>query len=134
MRKTLAFCFTIALAYTCHAADSSFNGGLIVHLGCGDGTQTVALRTAPNCLVHGLAGKAEDVGQARTFVRSQGLYGPVSIDLAPGDGKLPYTDELVNLIVVSDQKLASKDEIMRVLAHRLEQTTAQLRAARAGAE
>jgi len=116
MRKILAFCFTIALAYTCHAADTSFNGGLIVHLGCGDGTQTVALRTAPNCLVHGLAGKAEEVGQARAFVRSKGLYGPVSIDLAPGDGKLPYTDELVNLIVVSDQKLAGKGEIMRVLA------------------
>ena len=34
--------------------DASFTGGLIVHLGCGDGRLTAALGAGRGCLVHGL--------------------------------------------------------------------------------
>ena len=34
--------------------DAGFTGGLIVHLGCGDGRLTAALGAGRGCLVHGL--------------------------------------------------------------------------------
>ena len=52
-------------------------GGLIVHLGCGDGTLTAALRANDRYLVHGLDTDAERAAKAREHIRSLGLYGPV---------------------------------------------------------
>ena len=91
-------------------------GGLIVHVGCGDGSFTAALRTADSFLVHGLDVDARNVAQARTHVQSLGLYGPVSIDQLVGNS-LPYADGLVNLLVVSDaDERISPQELQRVLA------------------
>ena len=89
-------------------------GGLIVHVGCGDGTLTGALRAGDGFLVHGLDADAGNVAAARAKVRSQGLYGPVSIDQLRG-GKLPYADNLVNLVVAKDLGGVSMDEVLRVL-------------------
>ena len=76
-------------------------GGLIVHIGCGDGKLTAALRASDSYLVHGLDTDAEDVTKAREHIRSLGLYGPVSADTFDGRN-LPYVDSLVNLVVAED--------------------------------
>ena len=55
-------------------------GGLVVHLGCGDGRLTAALRSSDAYLVHGLDVKSEKVAAAREYVRSLSLYGKVAID------------------------------------------------------
>ena len=56
-------------------------GGLIVHIGCGDGKLTVALRVNDSFLVHGLDADADNVGKARDHVKSLGLYGlDVTVD------------------------------------------------------
>jgi outer membrane protein assembly factor BamB/ubiquinone/menaquinone biosynthesis C-methylase UbiE len=89
-------------------------GGLIVHLGCGEGRLTVALRADDRYLVHGLADTPAQVGQARERIRAQGRYGPVSIDLRTGS-RLPYADNLVNLVVAKDVGDVPMDEILRVL-------------------
>ena len=96
-------------------ADTGVRGGLIVHLGCGDGKLTAALHAGDGHLVHGLDGDADQVAKARAHIRSLGVYGPVSVDQF--DGKhLPYIDNLVNLIVVQDRHDVPAGEVMRVLA------------------
>ncbi len=90
-------------------------GGLIVHLGCGDGRLTAALRQSDGYLVQGLDADAQKIRQARRHIGSLGLYGDVSVDRFDGK-RLPYIDNLVNL-VVSEQALdVPMDEVMRVLA------------------
>jgi SAM-dependent methyltransferase len=109
---------------------AGFEGGIIVHLGCGDGTLTAALRADKNCIVHGLDADAQTVQAAREYVREQGIYGPVSIDHLAG-ASLPYADNLVNLVVGASPESGPEtkgdhtgsplqgvamDELMRVLA------------------
>jgi len=88
----------------------------VVHLGCGDGKLTAALGEPDGFLVHGLERFAEKVDAARKHVQGLGLYGKVSISRWEGE-RLPYIDNLVNLIVVtSDQRQVASEEIARVLA------------------
>jgi len=92
------------------------DGGLIVHLGCGDGRLTAALHADPAYLVHGLDADATDVAAARRRISEAGLYGSVSIDRLCGP-VLPYVDNLVNLVVVEAPETAgvTMAEIKRVL-------------------
>jgi len=91
-------------------------GGFIVHLGCGDGRLTAALRAGDGYVVHGLDTEVAAIKKAREHIRSKGLYGAISVDTFDGE-HLPYADNLVNLAVVSSAgRRVSKDEIMRVLA------------------
>jgi outer membrane protein assembly factor BamB len=90
-------------------------GGLVVHLGCGNGDLTAALRAGPQYIIHGLDTDTAAVAAARARLRSRGVYGPVSVDAF--DGKhLPYVDNLVNLVVVNDAAAVPMDEVRRVLA------------------
>jgi len=90
-------------------------GGLIVHLGCGDGRLTVALRHNESCVVQGLQRDSAALQPARELVRKQGLYGPVSIVPFAG-AQLPYADNLVNLVVAEDLGEVPQAEVLRVLA------------------
>jgi len=95
---------------------SGVRGGLVVHLGCGDGRLTAALRKDDGYMVQGLDSHADRVHQAREHVQSLGIYGPVSIERFDG-ARLPYIDNLVNLVVVSGSGVrVSADEVARVLA------------------
>jgi len=88
-------------------------GGLVVHVGAGDGKLTAALRANERYIVQGLARDEQDVAKARKHIESLGAYGPVSV--AGWDGRtLPYVDGLVNLIVSEDAGLSLR-EAMRVL-------------------
>ena len=103
-------------------------GGLIVHLGCGDGRLTAALcandspvkdafrpDTFQGFLVHGLDKDADNIKLAREHVKSLGLYGKVTVEKYSAK-YLPYTDNLVNLIVSEQPVEIPMTEIMRVLA------------------
>jgi outer membrane protein assembly factor BamB len=93
---------------------SGFRGGLIVHLGCGDGRQTALLGTGGNCLVQGLDTSASAVKSAREHLAAQGIHG--SVTAAEFDGKtLPYIDNVVNLLVIDDAFSVAREEMMRVL-------------------
>lgn len=54
---------------------AGFRGGLIVHLGCGDGRSTGQLAASGNRLVHGLDTDVAEVQAARTHLHQSGLYG-----------------------------------------------------------
>ncbi|MHC4200447.1 MAG: outer membrane protein assembly factor BamB family protein, partial [Planctomycetota bacterium] len=97
-------------------AATGIRGGLVVHVGCGDGKLTAALRSSDNYVVHGLAAAA-DVARARKHVRSQGLYGRVSVaryEVGAG-GRLPYADNLANLVVAENARGLPAAELVRVL-------------------
>ncbi len=93
---------------------SGVSGGLVMHLGCGDGRLTAALRKNDRYLVHGLDTDVEKIADAREYIQSLGIYGKVSVDVFDGV-HLPYADNLVNLIVADDPRRVSTDEMMRVL-------------------
>ena len=83
------------------------NAGVCVHLGCGNGELTAELARNSRLLVHGLALNRENVPRARQHIQSQKLYGPASVVYwrqgnAGNSAKLPYADNLVNLVVVDD--------------------------------
>jgi outer membrane protein assembly factor BamB len=77
-------------------------GGLIVHVGCGDGKLTAALHANDSYLVQGLGRDAKNVQKAREHIRPLNLYGKVSIDHWSGR-HLPYIDipieEVVRVLV-----------------------------------
>ena len=75
-------------------------GGLIVHLGCGDGKLTAALKVNDGCVVQALDTDQRSIEKAREHINSLGLYGKVSAGTFDGS-RLPYIDGLVNLLVVS---------------------------------
>ncbi len=93
------------------------NGGLIIHVGCGDGRLTTALHAGDHYLVHGLDTDAANVRAARKHIRSMGLYGAVSVDRFDG-ARLPYAENLANLIVAEDLGDVPMVEVMRVLCPR----------------
>jgi outer membrane protein assembly factor BamB len=94
--------------------DAGVRGGLIVHVGCGDGRLTAALRAGNAYLVHGLDASPANVEKARGHIRSLGLYGDISVGRLEGS-HLPYADNLVNLVVSADLGEIPMDEVMRVL-------------------
>ncbi len=90
-------------------------GGLVVHVGCGDGRLTAALRAGEAYLVHGLARDPADVAKARAAIKERGAYGPVSVEAFDGK-RLPYADNLVNLVVAETLGGVPMEEVRRVLA------------------
>jgi len=95
--------------------ETGVRGGLVVHLGCGDGTLTAGLHINERYLVQGLDKDATCVAKTRKLLQSKGLNGPVTADLFDGK-KLPYVRDLVNLLVASDLGDVTMDEVLRVLA------------------
>ena len=95
-------------------AATGVKGGLVVHVGCGDGKLCAALRANDSYLVHGLAGDPADIEAARAHIRSVGVYGRVSVEPWQGP-RLPYADNLVNLVVAEGLGNMPMGEVMRVL-------------------
>ncbi len=93
--------------------------GLVVHLGCGDGSLAAELSAGGRNLVHALCLDRKGLEAARLNIQAKGVYGKVSVDhVSPA--RLPYADDLVNLLVVDrlaelQRKGLSLEEVMRVL-------------------
>ncbi len=96
------------------ASLGDFHGGLVVHIPCGDGNLTAALRLAGNCVVQGLETDPELVETARKAIQEFGDYGQVSVMYWSGN-RLPYVDNLATLVVCEDATVVSSEELMRVL-------------------
>ena len=59
------------------------------------------MRANNSFLVHGLDADTANVAASRKHIRSLGLYGSVSVEAFDGK-RLPYVDDLVNLVVAED--------------------------------
>ena len=93
---------------------TGIEGGLVVHLGCGDGQLTASLAATDRYLVHGLDPDADHVATAREHIRKLGLYGRVSVEQWTSS-RLPYADNLANLLVAENLDPVTMQEAMRVL-------------------
>lgn len=103
-------------AFAASAVETSgVRGGLVVHVGAGDGKTLAELGAGDGFLVQGLGSDPADVAAARKHLLSEGLYGKVSVGLF--DNKtLPYSENLVNLLIVDQPKTKiAREEILRVL-------------------
>jgi len=95
-------------------SSSGLSGGLIVHVGCGDGKRTEELGQEDTFTVHGLSRDAEKVQAARKRFVDGKRYGGVSVALWKGGG-LPYVDNCVNVLVVEPDSPVDRAECLRVL-------------------
>ncbi|MBT3201836.1 MAG: PQQ-binding-like beta-propeller repeat protein [Phycisphaerales bacterium] len=121
MRKLICLAMVLSVSLCARGGvvdsvkSSGVTGGLVVHVGCGDGKITAALRVNNSFVVQGIDTDPTCAAQTRAHADSLGLGGKVLADTF--DGKLlPYTDNLVNLLVVSKAYQVSKDEMLRVLS------------------
>jgi len=91
-------------------------GGLCVLAGAGDGELAAELAAGGRFLVHGLEPDAAKADAAVRHIRSRGIYGQAWVEHY-ADKRLPYAENLVNLLVVGDPARMNvpQSEIMRVL-------------------
>ena len=94
--------------------NSGIKGGIVVHLGCGDGRETASMLLDDSYTVHGLDTDGSMVAKAKENILSAGLYGKVSVAQFNGT-TLPYRDNIVNLILADSLGGVSRSEAMRVL-------------------
>ena len=117
---TILFAFSLCLPARAEQSaedilkDAGLTGGLVVQIGCGDGKAITALGADESFLVQGLDTDPANVAAARAHVRSLGLAGRVTVTEFDGH-RLPYTDNLVNVIVADDLGDVSMTEVKRVL-------------------
>jgi len=99
---------------------SGSTGGICAVMGRSDAELALALARQGSFVVHCLYGEAGLCGKMRQVIRSRGMYGTVSAGTLDS-GRLPYTENLINLVVVDSYPALRKnglaaEEVMRVLA------------------
>ena len=94
---------------------AGLHGGLIVQLGAVDTQAAAALSLTGRYLIHVLDPNADTVQAARSRLRSDGHYGLTWAEQPPDSVRLPYAENMVNLIVLRDYTVPVA-ELSRVLA------------------
>jgi len=93
---------------------SGASGGVCAVVGAADAELALAIAKQGSFVVHCLAMDAKACDAMRKTIRASGLYGSVSADMLGGN-QLPYTDNLVNVLVLSSESRIPKEELLRVL-------------------
>jgi len=96
------------------------SGGVVSVVGATDAELALALAKQGRFVVHVLCADRELCDTMRETIRAAGMYGAVSANVLEG-GRLPYTDNLINLVVVDSYAALAKggptpQEVLRVLA------------------
>ena len=97
------------------ATAASLHGGLIVQLGARDTASAAGLSLTGRYLIHVMDPDADAIESARSRLRRDGHYGLVWAERARNTKRLPYAENVVNLIVVRDYSVPAV-ELSRVLA------------------
>ncbi len=99
------------------AASVGIHGGLCAQVGGGGSAFAAPLAGTGRFLVHVLCPTDKAIEKARAELGAQGLYGLASIDRLDAGGRLPYTENVVNLLVIPAASTApvSLAEVKRVL-------------------
>ena len=90
-------------------------GGLCVQVGSDDLTVALELARTGRVLVEILDTDAAKVERARKQIHSEGLYGLISANRWASDKRLPYAENLVNLLIIEKGKEVPLAEAVRVL-------------------
>lgn len=91
-------------------------GGLCVQIGAADVTMAAELARTGRFLVHVLEADPGVVEQTRRRLQSEGLYGSISVERWEEPDRLPYSENLVNVLLVTVP--VAMEEISRVLCPR----------------
>lgn len=94
---------------------TGLSGGLCVVLGGGDPSTAVELGRSGRFVVQILEPHAATANAARQTLSSQSLYGLVTVDTVRATDRLPYTEDLVNLLIVNRGPAPAPAEMLRVL-------------------
>jgi outer membrane protein assembly factor BamB len=99
------------------AAESGISGGLCVQVGAEDVETVAGLALSGHFLVQVLDADPQRVQEARRRFQASGIYGLFSVDQMSDGSKLPYTENLVNLLLVKgpDDEQVPPREAYRVL-------------------
>jgi len=94
--------------------ESGFSGGVVVHLGCGEGSDTVDLGRNGRWIVRGLDRDPDQVTLARERIAGAGLSGRVSAAAWQGGG-LPFVDNGVNVIILDEKAGLAPEACLQAL-------------------
>lgn len=90
-------------------------GGLVIQLGAADTVTPLTLGRTGRFLVQVLDPDPAAVQSARKRFRAQGHYGLISAETVVRSARLPFTENLVNLVIVRNYAVPAA-EMLRVLA------------------
>lgn len=106
---------TVMSSAAAKAATVNVEGGLVVCIGT-DALESVADDwKKPGCVFHCLETSDDNVSSIRDKIRAAGCYGKVSAARFDGE-RLPYINNLVNLLIVGADIEVPDSEVHRVLA------------------
>ena len=94
---------------------TKIHGGFVVQLGSSDADTASELAKTGRYIVHLLDTDAAAVQKVQAALHQVQIYGVASAETIPDFSHLPYTENLVNLLVVTRPKTAALKEIFRVL-------------------
>jgi len=90
-------------------------GGLCVQVGSDDLAVALELARTGRVLVEILDTDAANVERARAQIHSEGLYGLISANRWASGTRLPYTENLVNLVLIEEDRKVPLAEAVRIL-------------------
>ncbi len=121
MRRCVALLLGAAIACSVRAGpagkileDSGVKGGIVVAVGQCDAAFLTEFGANGACVVQGLDTDAAMVATVRQQILAKGLHGRVSVNTFDGR-RLPYAENLVNLVVAGVGCQVSREELTRVL-------------------
>jgi outer membrane protein assembly factor BamB len=95
---------------------SRVSGGLIVQVGCSEHQLAERLAGSGGHLVQLLDDDPARVTATRESIEKAGHYGVVTVDQFPSAGKLPYAENLVNVVILAEPRIPlPMAEVVRVL-------------------
>ncbi|MHC4741704.1 MAG: hypothetical protein ACYS8Z_07325, partial [Planctomycetota bacterium] len=95
-------------------SQTGVKGGLVVCINCDDPKFLAGLGANESYLVHGLHRDIAVVRESREYLVKKALYGGATVEQFAA-GRLPYNDNIVNLLVAEYLGDVAMDEVMRVL-------------------
>ena len=117
MKAKIAVCTGILVVWYAAVSAAAVNveGGLVVCIG-GDALESVSKDwQKPGCVFQCLETSEAKVSSLRKKIQAAGSYGKVSVARFDGQ-RLPYINNLVNLVVVGSGSRVPDSELLRVLA------------------
>ena len=108
---------------TCLQADETLtvgdlHGGLVVQIGANDSDLAVRLSKTGRYLIHLLDVDSNRVSKARTALRSKGIYGLAFAETLASPSHLPYSENVVNGVVLQMPSQVPLSEVFRILTPR----------------
>ena len=96
-------------------AKHGVTGGLFVQVGSDDLTVALDMAGTGRVLVEILDTDTAKVERARKKINSAGLYGLISVNRWASGKRLPYAENLVNLVLIEEERKVPLAEAVRVL-------------------